>query len=86
MLCAHAIRCCFRCAWVALQWSWSTPITTPRAVVVGGLSALGAGLSGMGIPKNGVVEYKTARQPYNFLVMAHGNRLCHDLEAGRVTE
>src|SRR5229473_37437 len=42
------------------------------AVVVGGLSALGAGLYSMGIPKDSVVEYETALKSDNFLVMAHG--------------
>lgn len=31
-----------------------------NAVVVGGLSALGAGLFGLGLPKNSIVEYETA--------------------------
>ena len=42
------------------------------AVVVGGLSALGAGLYSMGIPTNSVVEYETALKSDNFLVVAHG--------------
>jgi uncharacterized membrane protein len=42
------------------------------AVVVGGLSALGAGLYSMGIPKDSVVEYETALKSDNFLVMVHG--------------
>jgi hypothetical protein len=43
-----------------------------NAVVVGGLSALGAMLYGLGIPKDSVLQYETALQADNFLVMAHG--------------
>jgi hypothetical protein len=32
------------------------------AVMVGGLSALGAGLHSIGIPKNNILEYETAGQ------------------------
>jgi hypothetical protein len=42
------------------------------AVVVGGLSALGAGLYSIGIPKDSIVEYETALKSDKFLVMAHG--------------
>ena len=42
------------------------------AVVVGGLSALGAGLYSIGIPTDSIVEYETALKSDNFLVMAHG--------------
>jgi tetratricopeptide (TPR) repeat protein len=42
------------------------------AVVVGGLSALGAGLYSLGIPTNSIVEYETALKSDHFLVMAHG--------------
>ncbi|MEO8341269.1 MAG: general stress protein [Nitrospirota bacterium] len=42
------------------------------AVVVGGLSALGAGLYSIGIPKDSVVEYETALKSDKFLLMAHG--------------
>lgn len=42
------------------------------AVVVGGLSALGAGLYSIGIPRDSVVEYETALKADNFLVLAHG--------------
>jgi hypothetical protein len=42
------------------------------AVVVGGLSALGAALYSIGIPKNSVVHYQTAIEADGFLVMAHG--------------
>ncbi|HUZ75225.1 MAG TPA: general stress protein [Stellaceae bacterium] len=43
------------------------------AVVVGGLSALGAALYGIGIPKDSVIQYETALKADNFLVMAHGS-------------
>ena len=42
------------------------------AVLVGGLSALGAGLYSIGIPKNSVVEYETALKSDKFLLLAHG--------------
>ncbi len=43
------------------------------AVVVGGLSALGAALYGIGIPKDSVIQYETALKADRFLVMAHGS-------------
>ncbi len=43
-----------------------------NAVVVGGLSALGAALYSMGIPKDSVLQYETAIKADGFLVMAHG--------------
>jgi len=42
------------------------------AVVVGGLSAIGAGLYSIGIPKNSIVEYETAIKANQFLLLAHG--------------
>jgi uncharacterized membrane protein len=42
------------------------------AVVGGGLSALGAALYSIGIPKDSIVEYETALKSNKFLVMAHG--------------
>jgi hypothetical protein len=42
------------------------------AVVVGGLSAVGAGLYSIGIPKDSVVKYETAVKSDNFLLVAHG--------------
>ena len=41
-------------------------------VVVGGLSALGAALYGLRIPKNSVLEYEAAVKADGFMVMAHG--------------
>ncbi len=43
------------------------------AVVVGGLSALGAALSSIGIPKDSVLQYETAVKADGFLVMVHGS-------------
>jgi hypothetical protein len=42
------------------------------AVVVGGLSALGAGLYSLGIPKNCVVEYETSIKAGKVVLVAHG--------------
>jgi len=42
-------------------------------VVVGGLSALGAALYSIGIPKDSVLRYETALKADSFLVMAHGS-------------
>ena len=42
------------------------------AVVVGGLSALGAGLYSMGIPKDSILQYETAVSSGKFVVIAHG--------------
>lgn len=42
------------------------------AVVVGGMSAIGAGLFGLGIPKNSVIEYDTALKLDQFLLLVHG--------------
>jgi len=43
-----------------------------NAVVVGGLSALGAALYSLGIPKNSVLQYETDLKADSFLVMARG--------------
>ncbi len=43
------------------------------AVVVGGMSAIGAGLVGMGIPKNSVIEYELALKTDQFLLMVSGS-------------
>jgi hypothetical protein len=42
------------------------------AIVVGGLSALGAALYGIGVPKDSVIQYEAAIKADSFLVMAHG--------------
>jgi hypothetical protein len=43
-----------------------------NAVVVGGLSAIGAGLYSIGIPKDSIVTYETAIKAGEYLVVAHG--------------
>ena len=42
------------------------------AAVLGGLGVLGAGLYGMGIPKNSVVKYEMAVKANKYLLMVHG--------------
>ena len=42
------------------------------AVIVGGLSAIGAGLFSIGIPKDSIVTYETAIKAGQYLVVAHG--------------
>jgi hypothetical protein len=42
------------------------------AVVLGGLSAIGAALTSIGIPKDSVLRYETAIKADGFMVMAHG--------------
>jgi hypothetical protein len=42
------------------------------AAIVGGLSALGAALYGLGVPKDTVVQYELSVKADSFLVMAHG--------------
>jgi hypothetical protein len=43
-----------------------------NAVIVGGLSALGAAIYSIGVPKDSVLQYETAVKTDSFLVMAHG--------------
>ena len=43
-------------------------------VTVGGLSALGAGLNSIGIPKYSIMEYEKALVSDKFIVIAHGTR------------
>lgn len=43
-----------------------------NAIVLGGLSAIGAGLIGMGIPKNSVIEYELALKTDKYLLMVNG--------------
>jgi uncharacterized membrane protein len=43
-----------------------------EAAVVGGVSAIGAGLYSIGIPKDSVLEYETALKANKFVVVAHG--------------
>ena len=43
------------------------------AVVVGGLTAVGAGLFNLGIPKNSILTYETALKTDKFVLIAHGS-------------
>jgi len=43
------------------------------AVVLGGLSSIGAALLSLGVPKNSAIEYQEALRADSFLVMAHGS-------------
>ncbi len=43
------------------------------AAVVGGLSALGAALVGVGVPKDSAVKYETELQSGKFILVAHGS-------------
>ena len=51
------------------------------AAVVGGLSALGAGLYSKGIPKGSVLKYESSIKAGKFLLIAHGTAA--DVEAAR---
>jgi len=42
------------------------------AAVVGGLTAVGAGLVSIGIPKDSVVKYESALKADKFILLAHG--------------
>ncbi|MEI7608119.1 MAG: general stress protein [Rhodospirillaceae bacterium] len=58
---------------VVLGYLAATLITVVEgALVVGGLTALGAALYSIGIPKDSVIEYEAALKADCFLVMAHG--------------
>lgn len=43
------------------------------AALVGGLSALGAALSSLGLPKRSIVKYETELRADKYLVIAHGS-------------
>ena len=43
------------------------------AVVVGGLSALGAALTQLGLPKDQAIKYETALKVDKYVLMVHGN-------------
>ncbi len=47
-------------------------VAVEGAVVIGGLSALGAALFSIGIPKDSVIEYEQALKADGFLIVAHG--------------
>lgn len=43
------------------------------SLVVGGLTAIGAGLYGLGIPKDSILRYETALQVGKFVLVVHGS-------------
>jgi len=43
------------------------------AVIVGGLSAVGAAFYGLGIPKDSIVQYETSLKANKFLLIDHGS-------------
>jgi len=43
------------------------------AVAVGGLSALGAGLYSIGIPKDSIIKYESSVKSDKFLLVVHGS-------------
>ena len=43
------------------------------AVVIGGLTAIGAGLYSLGIPKDSILRYETALKTDKFVLIAHGS-------------
>jgi uncharacterized membrane protein len=51
------------------------------AAVVGGMSAIGAGLYGMGIPKDSVLQYETALKTDKFVLLVSGTT--KDVEKAR---
>jgi hypothetical protein len=55
--------------------------TLEGAVVVGGLSALGAALYSLGIPKDTVLRYELALKAEKYLLVAHGTE--SDVENAR---
>ncbi len=44
-----------------------------NALLLGGLSALGAGIYSIGIPKDSILKYETAIKSGKFVVIAHGS-------------
>jgi hypothetical protein len=42
------------------------------AAVVGGVSAIGAGLASIGIPKDGVLKYEVALKTDKYMLVVHG--------------
>lgn len=53
------------------------------AAVVGGLSALGAALYSLGVPKNSIVKYESALKADKYLVIAHGD--ASEIEKARLS-
>jgi uncharacterized membrane protein len=44
-----------------------------NAILVGGLSAIGAGLYSIGIPKDSIIQYETALKTDKFVLIANGS-------------
>ena len=44
------------------------------ALAVGGLSAIGAGLYSLGIPKDSILQYETALKADKFVLISHGSK------------
>jgi hypothetical protein len=57
---------------IVLGYLAAAVMSAVEGIVVGGLSALGAALFSIGIPKDSVINYEAAVKADNFLVMAHG--------------
>jgi len=53
------------------------------ALAVGGLSAFGAGLFSLGIPKDSILRYESAIKSDKYLVIVHGSR--DDMNKARAT-
>jgi uncharacterized membrane protein len=52
------------------------------AVLVGGMSAIGAGLMSIGIPRDSVLQYETALKAGKYAIVVHGT----DVEAARARD
>jgi uncharacterized membrane protein len=61
-----------------VAWIVSAP---EGAVAFGGMSAVGAGLHSIGIPKDSIVQYEAALKSDRFLLVAHGST--EDVEKAR---
>ena len=59
-----------RRAWISGR-PWRSTASRTRSWLAG-MSALGAALYGIGMPKDSVIQYETAVKADSFLVMAHG--------------
>ena len=57
---------------VAVLWLRGLSAGLEGAVVVGGLSAVGAGLYSIGIPRDSVLKYESALKADKFILLAHG--------------
>ncbi|MBI5248777.1 MAG: permease [Desulfomonile tiedjei] len=53
------------------------------AVVVGGVSAIGGALAGVGIPKDSIIKYETLLKADKFILICHGT--ADEMERARTT-